>query len=173
MPAETTSDRGAIDLDALPRAEFDRVVGRLFEQAPGFAARLWSARPFGSDESFIAEARRIARAMPEAAQIELVNAHPRLGASPATVSSASFVEQGYDRPASSPDGDAARELERLNEAYEARFGFRYCVFVAGRAPSELIPEFSAALGRDRHAELRRAIDAAVDIGADRLAKMVR
>ena len=44
-------------------------------------------------------ARAIAHAMPEDEQLELIDAHPRLGAPPASVSSFSFVEQGYDRDA--------------------------------------------------------------------------
>ena len=36
---------------------------------------------------------------------------------------------------------------RLNDAYEARFGFRYCVFVAGRPRAALLPGMEAALDR--------------------------
>ena len=46
-----------------------------------------------------------------------------------------------------------RELDRLNVAYEARFGFRYCVFVAGRSREALLPGFIAALEADREAEI--------------------
>jgi len=42
--------------------------------------------------------------MPEDEQIELIDAHPRLGAPPASVSALSHREQGYDakRPRRSP-----------------------------------------------------------------------
>ena len=74
--------------------------------------------------------------MPRDEQVELIDAHPRLGAPPGAVSALSFAEQGYDRRgtrvAERTLGRAA-ELDRLNAAYEARFGFRYCVFVAGRS----------------------------------------
>jgi 2-oxo-4-hydroxy-4-carboxy--5-ureidoimidazoline (OHCU) decarboxylase len=113
--------------------------------------------------------------MPEQEQRELVDAHPRLGAPPASVSELSFREQGYDREAAaSLASEAARErdhvaaeLDRLNRAYEERFGFRYCVFVAGRSRSELLPGMRAALGRERDSELHRALDAVIDIAADR------
>ena len=112
--------------------------------------------------------------MPEAEQVELVDAHPRLGAPPGTVSKMSYNEQGYDREAGTPvarDVDVARELERLNAAYEARFGFRYCVFVAGRPREALLPGMAAALEHDREHELNRALDAVVDIAIDRHAKL--
>ena len=70
-----------------------------------------------------------------------------------------------------PALDIAAELERLNDAYEARFGFRYCVFVAGRPRAALLPEMSAALEADRDAELQRALDAVVDIAIDRHANL--
>ena len=70
-----------------------------------------------------------------------------------------------------PAPDLAAELDRLNDAYEARFGFRYCVFVAGRSRVALLPELVAALEADRDAELARALDAVVDIARDRYATM--
>jgi 2-oxo-4-hydroxy-4-carboxy--5-ureidoimidazoline (OHCU) decarboxylase len=85
----------------------------------------------------------------------------------------SYVEQGYDRGAGTLDEPTtlAAELERLNDAYEARHGFRYCVFVAGRSRASLLPEMAAALEADRTAELHRALDAVVDIAIDRHAKL--
>jgi 2-oxo-4-hydroxy-4-carboxy--5-ureidoimidazoline (OHCU) decarboxylase len=93
------------------------------------------------------------------------------------VSRLSHVEQGYERegPAPGTDAEAARvaaELARLNDAYEARFGFRYCVFVAGRPRAALVPAFEAALGAGRAAEIDRALDAVVDIAADRFRAVV-
>jgi 2-oxo-4-hydroxy-4-carboxy-5-ureidoimidazoline decarboxylase len=111
-------------------------------------------------------ARTLATSMPEDEQIELVDAHPRLGAAPGSVSRMSYVEQGYDRPAGGTPNVAA-ELDRLNDAYEKRFGFRYCVFVAGRPREALLPDMRAALDADRAAELRRALVAVVDIARDR------
>ena len=67
--------------------------------------------------------------------------------------------------------DPAAELDRLNAAYEARFGFRYCVFVAGRSRAELLPGMAAALDADREAEIARALDAVVDIARDRYATL--
>ena len=113
--------------------------------------------------------------MPEPLQLELVDAHPRLGAPPSSVSAMSFREQGYDRQATAKLADeaarerdrVAAELDRLNHEYEARFGFRYCVFVAGRSRADLLPDMVAALEGERVKELHRALDAVVDIAADR------
>ena len=62
----------------------------------------------------------------------------------------SFREQGYDRETT----EAIAALERLNAAYEAQFGFRFCVFVAGR--SRRGPR-AGARGGARRATARREI----------------
>ena len=159
-------------LDAASDDEFIATMTPLFEGAPRFLRRLAAARPFGSVDALFARARDIATAMPEEEQIELVDAHPRLGAAPGSVSALSYVEQGYDRgpEAASP---LAAELERLNDAYEEQFGFRYCVFVAGRSREALLPDMRAALHADRTAELRRGLLAVVDIARDRYDKLAR
>jgi 2-oxo-4-hydroxy-4-carboxy-5-ureidoimidazoline decarboxylase len=164
------------ELDALPVADFAAAIAPLFEGAPRFLARLAAARPLGSDETLIVRAREIARSMPEAEQIELIDAHPRLGAPPGSVSAMSFVEQGYDRPkaeqtAEEERGRVATELERLNAAYEECFGFRYCVYVAGRPRSALLAGMARALTADRDAEIRRAVDDVVAIAEDRLRRL--
>lgn len=145
-------------------------LAALFEGAPRYLDRLDAAGPFESTDLLFHVARDIAHAMPEDEQIELIDAHPRLGAPPGTVSAMSYAEQGYDRAAGTPV-DVAAELERLNDAYEARHGFRYCVFVAGRPREALLPGMAAALDADRTAELHRALDAVVDIAIDRHAKL--
>jgi len=147
---------------------------QLFEGAPRFLDRLERAGPFPSDDVLFHVARDIAHAMPEPEQIELIDAHPRLGAPPGTVSQMSYVEQGYDRGTGTPadpEVDVAIELERLNEAYEERHGFRYCVFVAGRSREALLPDMAAAIDADRTSELHRALDAVVDIAIDRHGKL--
>jgi 2-oxo-4-hydroxy-4-carboxy-5-ureidoimidazoline decarboxylase len=141
------------------------------------------ARPFGSVAAMFARAREIAHTMPLDERLELIDAHPRLGAPPATVSVLSHAEQGYaTRTPTTAGGEeavaearearrVADELARLNEAYEARFGFRYCVSVAGRSRAALLPGMAAALEADRDAEIRRALDAVIDIAQARYATL--
>jgi 2-oxo-4-hydroxy-4-carboxy--5-ureidoimidazoline (OHCU) decarboxylase len=181
-PGERTRPPGVAELDLLDPAGCEAALAPLFEGAPRFLARLCAARPFADEAGLFAAARRIAHAMPEAEQVELIDAHPRLGADPASVSPLSYREQGYDRAptgAAAPETpsaetraeDLAARLADLNGRYEARFGFRYCVFVAGRSRAELLPGFEAALRADRAAELARAIDDAVAIARDRYRRL--
>jgi 2-oxo-4-hydroxy-4-carboxy-5-ureidoimidazoline decarboxylase len=155
-------------LDALPGDAFVAAASPWFEGAPRFLKRLAAARPFADERRLFERAEEIALAMPEAEQIELINAHPRLGAPPATVSADSFREQGYDRETT----QAITELGRLNAAYERRFGFRFCVFVNGRSRPELVPVLTAALEAERPAEIRRALGDVVAIARDRFRRSV-
>lgn len=165
-------------LDTLDAGAFVAAMAPLFEGAPRFLDRLAAGRPFGSDETLFARARAIALAMPEEEQIELVDAHPPLGAPPGSVSSLSFREQGYEVDAAAAAAEAERSrvaaiLGSLNRRYQTRFGFGYCVFVAGRPRADLIPAFEAALEAPRSAELERALGAVVDIAVDRHRTLTR
>lgn len=162
-----SAPEGSPGLDAMAPEAAVAELAPLFEGTPRFLDRLVAARPFGSWEVLFERARTIAHAMPEPEQIELVDAHPRLGAPRAAVSVLSAREQGYDGGATSAPRAVTATLAGLNAAYEARFGFRYCAFVAGRPLASLVPELEAALARDRGSELRRALDAVVDIARAR------
>ncbi len=160
------------DLDRLPPEAAAAELAPLFEGAPRYLDRLVAVRPFEDDAGLAASALEVARGLPPDEAIELVNAHPRIGADPAAVSTMSREEQGYG-----PQGRAAgeetpawvgEELAMLNEVYETRFGFRYAVFVAGRPREAIIPLIEAALHNERDAELRRAVDDCVRIATDRL-----
>lgn len=159
------------DLDALPAEAAADLLRTLFEEAPRFLARLADERPFGDDAGMVAAAHELARGLPEDEQIELLNAHPRIGADPATMSELSHAEQGDDEDVALQEPWIAEELDYLNDGYERLFGFRFVIFVAGRPRSAIVPILEASLRDERVAELRRGLDDVVYIAADRLAKL--
>jgi 2-oxo-4-hydroxy-4-carboxy-5-ureidoimidazoline decarboxylase len=61
-----------------------------------------------------------------------------------------------------------RELARLNEAYERKFGFRFVVFVNQRPKAALVPVLESRLLRPRAEELKTALADIVAIAEDRL-----
>jgi 2-oxo-4-hydroxy-4-carboxy--5-ureidoimidazoline (OHCU) decarboxylase/GNAT superfamily N-acetyltransferase len=159
------------DLDALPSEPVGYLLRELFEDAPGFLARLAEARPFGDDAGLLGHARDVARSLTEDEQVELLAAHPRIGAAPASVSAQSRAEQGYERPDDATPSWVTEELAALNDAYERLFGFRFVVFVAGRPRQEILSILERSLHDDREAELRRGLDDVVHIAADRLTRL--
>lgn len=163
--AETSTFPSLQELNQLSVSEFADAIAQLFEPAPKFATRLAQERPFASDTVLLEAAARIARALPEADQVALINAHPRVGAGQSGLSDHSRREMG------AAEQVADDELAALNSAYEARFGFRYLVYVAGRRRADLIPGFRTALHRKRNEELRRAVHDTLAIAADRLQRL--
>jgi 2-oxo-4-hydroxy-4-carboxy--5-ureidoimidazoline (OHCU) decarboxylase len=161
----------AADLSALSDEEFADEMAPLFEGAQAFIRHLAAVRPFDSDHDLMAKAREVARTMSERDQVELLNAHPVLGADPESISAASFEEQGFDLADDGRGQVVLDELAMLNEVYEGRFGFRFVVFVAGRPLSSITPLIEAAMRNDRAAELARGLDEVIDIAADRLGRL--
>ncbi|HVM12150.1 MAG TPA: 2-oxo-4-hydroxy-4-carboxy-5-ureidoimidazoline decarboxylase [Actinomycetota bacterium] len=159
------------ELNTMPPDAFAAAVAPLFEGAPRFLHRLAEEGPFSTDSELFDAARAVARGLPEEAQVELLNAHPRIGADPASVSSLSYAEQGYDGEGHEDRAWVDDELRALNEAYESHFGFRFVIFVAGRPRIDIIPIIERALHADRDEELRRGLDDVVLIAADRHATL--
>jgi len=134
-------------------------LAAIFERAPGLAERVR-----GSDPAAILESARIELArMNESERIGVLNAHPRIGADPASLSALSRLEQGGDA-----DVTTLRELATMNDAYERRFGFRFVVFVAGRSKAEIVPLMRERLARSREDELATGIAEFLAIARDRL-----
>jgi 2-oxo-4-hydroxy-4-carboxy-5-ureidoimidazoline decarboxylase len=165
-------------LNAFPAPAFSAAMAPFFEGAPRFLARLAAARPFADEEHLFERAAGIALGMPEDEQLELIDAHPRIGAPPGTVSAMSFLEQGYSAAVVTPEAATAlvegaglqARLDTLNLAYEDRFGFRFVVFVAGRPRSEIASLMEERLHGEREAEMRTALTDVVAIARDRWRK---
>jgi 2-oxo-4-hydroxy-4-carboxy--5-ureidoimidazoline (OHCU) decarboxylase len=102
--------------------------------------------PLGRAEAEIAS-------LPERAKVEALAVHPRIGERSA--------EQHGDEP------EVLDELERLNRAYEEKFGFRFVVFVNRRPRSAILPVFRERLARTREEELETGLRELVAIARDR------
>ena len=138
----------------------------MFENAGPLLQRLQLEEPFSSSAAMVARAREILGELSEADQIAVINAHPRIGERPDKISTASFHEQGYDRDTTA--ADVLRRLGTLNEEYEAKFGFRFVVFVNRRSKEAIVPLLEARLRGTRDDERRTALREILAIAEDRL-----
>jgi hypothetical protein len=134
------------ELNRAPEAELPRLLAPLFEDAGILAAPIAAGRPYGSWAEVV-DAAELARR-----------------------SALSFAEQGG---AAGADTTADERLAVLNDQYEARFGFPFVVFAAGRPRAELAGVLKARLGRPRAVELAEGTAAMVAIARDRLRKLTR
>lgn len=140
-------------------------IEMLFENAPRFIERL-AAMEVASWEELLARGEELARTLPVDEQLELIDGHPRIGAQPSSVSVTSFREQGYDRDPGTAELQA--RLDRLNNAYEARHGLRFVVFVNGRSRAEIADIMEEHLANSRDDELTRALTDVFAIARHRL-----
>jgi OHCU decarboxylase len=165
----------AIDaLNSLPRQQFVEALKPLFEAAGPLGDRLADGRPYASYEALLSHAEALVDALTPREQIVVANAHPRIGESAKVIletSALSYREQGYDAEAALPQDEVARvyaDLERLNAEYEARFGFRFVVFVNGRSKGEILDVLRERITFPHDQELRTALLEMLAISRDRL-----
>ena len=130
------------------------------ELAELFEGRTRLVEQLAEQEHPLEAAADIARQLSDAEKKEVLDAHPAIGAR--KLSPQSAREQGADE-----DPSVLAELERLNRAYEDRFGFRFVVFVNRRPKSEIVPILRERLERTREEELATAVDELVAIAIDR------
>jgi len=138
-------------------------LAAIFERAPMLAKRVRGE----TAASILASARSEIARMTEHERIAVLNAHPRIGADPASLSALSRSEQG-----GGADLATLRELATMNDEYERRFGFRFVVFVDGRSQAEIVPVLRERLGRPREDELALGIEEFLAITGDRLTRIV-
>jgi 2-oxo-4-hydroxy-4-carboxy--5-ureidoimidazoline (OHCU) decarboxylase len=137
-------------------------LAAIFERAPLLAERVRGSDP----ASIVASARSAMARMSEAERVGVLNAHPRVGADPASLSALSRGEQS-----GAADAATLRELAALNDEYERKFGFRFVVFVGGRSKGEIVPVMRERLLRSRTDELATGIAEFLAITRDRLERV--
>ena len=161
------------ELNTADEAAFLATLGHLFEHSPWVVKETWPHRPFRDLDRLHAELCATMRGAPREKQLALIRAHPDLAgrlAQQRQLTAESSREQactGLDRLSN----HALAEFTRLNEAYQARFGFPFvicarlnasdAILAAMRARIDHSPddEFAAALGEIEKIARLRLIDA--------------
>ncbi|KAF9968898.1 hypothetical protein BGZ73_009078 [Actinomortierella ambigua] len=160
-------------------------VTLLFEPAPPLVERLFAKRPFRSYAHLIDETQDLisdtAKAgFTETEVLEIINAHPRIGAAKANLSALSLIEQGYKpeeaqaqiAKVSQEDEKTQADLKRLNHEYEAKYGFKFVVFVNGRPRSAIVPVMEERIQNSTvEQEKKTALTDMCHIARDRLKKL--
>jgi 2-oxo-4-hydroxy-4-carboxy-5-ureidoimidazoline decarboxylase len=158
--------RPIASLDQLSPDEFADAIRPLFEAAAPLASALYEGRPYSSYAALVAAAESLAQRMSVDDQVAVLAAHPRIGANPASLSAHSAREQGSDEPRW-----VYQQLADLNATYEARFGFRFVVFVNKRPKSAIVEVLKDRLGNSREDELATGLRDMFVIARDRLCSL--
>jgi 2-oxo-4-hydroxy-4-carboxy-5-ureidoimidazoline decarboxylase len=139
----------------LPRELSAEELAELFEERTAFVERL------AAEPDPLVRARTLVHELTGDEKREVVDAHPAIGQRKG-LSRHSAAEQGRD-----VDPEVIAELMRLNAEYEARHGFRFCVFVDRRPKSEILEVLRTRIDNPTDVELETALDELVAIAEDR------
>ena len=139
----------------LPRKLTAEELADLFEGRTRLVERLAEV------ENPLERAEEILVALSHKEKLEALDAHPAIGQR-AGLSARSAAEQGDD-----VDPAVLDELRRLNLEYEAKFGFRFVVFVNQRPKAEMLEVLRARIEGTEEEELDTGCRELVAIARDR------
>jgi 2-oxo-4-hydroxy-4-carboxy-5-ureidoimidazoline decarboxylase len=156
-------------LSSLSRDAFVARFGPVYEASPWVAEGVWPDPP--DDLPGLAAAMAaVVDAAPRERQLALIRAHPEL-ASRTKMADASVREQaGAGLDQCSPAEFEA--FQRLNAAYNARFGFPFIFAVKGATRADILAAFEARLANDPDTEFATAIAQIHRIAGFRLADLL-
>jgi OHCU decarboxylase len=156
----------------LSQAEFVTRFGPVYEASPWVAEAVWPHARDGmldAPQAMAAAMRAVVERAPREARLALIRAHPEL-ASRARMADASVREQS----GAGLDQCSAEEFEafqRLNGAYNHRFGHPFVVAVKGLSRADILAAFEARLGNDPQTEFETAMAEIHRIASFRIADL--
>lgn len=153
----------------LSKPEFLARFGAVYEASPWVAEGVWPDAP-DDRERLAAAMAAVVDAAPREKKLALIRAHPEL-ASRTKMAEASVKEQaGVGLDQCSPEEFAT--FQRLNAAYNARFGFPFIYAVKGSTRAQILAAFEARLLNDPETEFATAIAQIHRIAGFRLADLL-
>jgi 2-oxo-4-hydroxy-4-carboxy-5-ureidoimidazoline decarboxylase len=149
----------------MTRDQFVARYGGVYEHSPWVAEACWPP-----PQDLAGAMRAVVDAAPRERKLALIRAHPEL-ASRTKMADASVQEQaGAGLDQCSPAEFEA--FQRLNAAYNARFGFPFIVAVKGLSRADILAAFEARLANDPETEFATAIREIHRIAGFRLADLL-
>lgn len=134
-------------LSQLSQVDFTAALEGIFEHSPWVAEAAWRQAPFDDEAHLLAALLDAMWRAPEAAQRQLILAHPELAGKAALageLTQASTAEQaGAGLSACSP-AEYAR-IQTLNSAFQSRFGMPFIIAVRGLSRADIITAMEARL----------------------------
>jgi 2-oxo-4-hydroxy-4-carboxy-5-ureidoimidazoline decarboxylase len=153
---------------------FTETLGAIFEHSPWVAQRAAESRPFASRLDLLDAMRTVVRDAPIEDQLNLIRAHPQLGArgrKRLELTEASSREQRRAGLDACSDTEFA-ELMQLNTAYVHKFDFPFILAVRGHDPESIRAFMRTRLNNNMEQERHTALTQIGLIGGYRLADLV-
>ncbi|QBB70441.1 2-oxo-4-hydroxy-4-carboxy-5-ureidoimidazoline decarboxylase [Pseudolysobacter antarcticus] len=166
-----------ITLEQLNRMSVDEFVaalGGIFEHSPWVAQRAAAARPFISREDLHAAMCSAVAAATADEQLALIRAHPELAGRAAIRNELTQHSIREQRGAKLDECSAEEfaQLQTMNAAYNARFGFPFVLAVRGHDRQSILAAFAQRLQHEVDHERTTALRQIERIAAFRLADTI-
>lgn len=148
------------EINSLPRAEFVRLLGPVFEQSPWIAEAAWAKRPFPNREALRATVCQIVADAGPVAQLALIRAHPDLGGRLAQAGQLTAQSQG-EQARAGLDRLSPAEIawfQDRNAAYRRRFGFPFVICARLNNKDAIVRGFQERLQNPPAAEVKTALE---------------
>jgi 2-oxo-4-hydroxy-4-carboxy-5-ureidoimidazoline decarboxylase len=132
-----------VELNNVPHLEFIKLLKDIFEHSPWVATSVVMKRPFQNLEALHEAMVQKVREAPLERQLELIRAHPDLGAK-LKMSDSSVSEQsgaGLDRL----PPELFERFSSLNAAYRQKFDFPFIIAVRDHNRDEILEHFERRL----------------------------
>ena len=146
-------------LNSLPRDEFVRVVGPVFELSPWIAEAAWAKRPFAGIDQLHQALCRTVRAAGQEKQLALIRAHPDLVGRLALAGQLTKESTG-EQASAGLDRLSPEEVEwfqQNNAAYKEKFGFPFVICARLNKKEAILNGFKVRLQNSREQEIQTAL----------------
>lgn len=157
-------------VNAMDRPTFVTQFGGVYERSPWVAESAWSSLPYVDRAALERALQTVVAQSGHARQLELLQLHPRLGTRQPL--------SGYSRAEQAGAGLLAaqsaerQELERLNRAYEDKFGFPFIVAVRSATLGAILDSCAARMNHDTPVEFAESLRQVHTIARFRLTDLV-
>jgi 2-oxo-4-hydroxy-4-carboxy-5-ureidoimidazoline decarboxylase len=161
-------------LNSLPRDEFIRIVGPVFEHSPWIAEAARANQPFANIEQLHGVLCQMVREASESQKLALIRAHPDLVGQAA--SAGMLTRESTHEQASAGLSELTAEevalFQKYNAAYREKFGFPFIICARLNKKEAILAGFEKRLHHSREQEIATALEEIFKIAELRLRDLI-
>jgi len=150
----------------MDKETFVQTYAHIFEHSPWVPERAFAHGPFADKLSLHAAFVAVVDEAGEVKQLELIRAHPELGARIALTDASTAEQQGAGLK--NLTEEEFSRFSALNAAYNKKFGFPFVICVRRHTKSSILAAFAERLAHDPAAERATALAEIYEIAKLRL-----
>jgi OHCU decarboxylase len=162
-------------LHSLPREEFVRIVGPVFEHSPWIAEAAWVKRPFDSADQLRAVLRQTVLDASGSQKLALIRAHPDLVGRAALAGTLTRESTGEQASAglNKLTAEEIAAFQKFNAAYREKFGFPFVICARLNKKEAILAGFAARLHNSPEQEVAAALGEIFKIAELRLHDLIK